>query len=177
MQIKGNLSGQGRAGFMMILFITACSSPKYGTHFQEYNTKALSISSSMPTTLSTTFEVDKSSLFTSSIHPAPSFSNNRNAIQLKNLQKTNKESSFTNSEKCFVNLIKNNNQYLKTRKSFHIENTYEMPRWRYLSMAGILLFSGIVLVALSSASTFLGVLATLAFTGALVYLILWMIKK
>ncbi len=161
----------------MILFITACSSPKYGANFQEFNTKALAISASMPKTLSSTFEVDKNSLLTSSIHPAPFFSNSLNPIQLKNLRGNNKVTSSTNTRMGFNNQTKNINQYSKTRKSFHIENTYEMPRWRYLSIAGLLLFSGLVLVAFSSSASFLGVMATLAFTAALVYFILWMIKK
>lgn len=52
----------------------------------------------------------------------------------------------------------------------------DMPRWRYLMWAGVLFLAGLIFVAFSSAEI-LGILSTLAFTGALVFLILWIIKK
>lgn len=165
----------------MILFTTACSSSKYGAHFRGYNEQLLSVSpieKPANTLRSPLFDMDNSNLQAASARLTIQSGSATNATQFRPPQQINEPSvTVTRVELATPVNYRTSNQYSPRRKSLHVEKIKEMPRWRYLSMAGILLVSGILLVAFSSAATFLGVLATVAFTAALVYFILWMIKK
>ncbi len=68
-------------------------------------------------------------------------------------------------------------KFRKAEQPDRAKTTNDMPRYKYLSWAAILALAGIVFVAFSSSASILGILASIAFTGALVFFILWLVKK
>lgn len=166
----------------LVMFM-GCASHRYGAHFHEYSEvnpiNTLGTSSSSMEQKIAGIRMDESNTVASlrndpmvwpeqpasrnmmTLHPndvKPSEPNKRTIAPIKKVRK-------------MVLLSK------QADKPDSIESKKEMPRYKYLRWSGFLLLAGILFVAFSASATILGVMGTLAFTGALVFFILWILKK
>lgn len=161
------------------MIIVGCASHRYGAYFQD-DTKVNSANYSLA--VASTNRIHEMHEKNISVPPAVApLRNEGNPMNKQDV--TIKESKHTFTlRKTEIKLIKQELKkavlnYERTDKPDSIESIKEMPRYKYLTWSGILALVGIVLVAFSASAGAVGVLATIAFTGALIFLILWILKK
>lgn len=170
---------------MSVILIMGCSSHRYGAHFNDYQ-KFNSINpppwgSSLGSDQVPLKNQDKPPLLTSLRSDLVLL--DEPGEQLTLVIPTDIKSNYSYPlSKSEIKSIKREVpkrvlNYERTGKAYSISRIKEMPRYKYLSWAGILLLVGILFVAFSAAASALGVLGTVAFTGALVFFILWILKK
>jgi hypothetical protein len=171
---------------IFIIITTSCSSHRYGAYFNDTS------KSSRSNHLGEEREI-------ASISKAQSYAPNKDELLAttenkpmikteKNLQTGLAKNQIHASKKvnqlshAEIKSIKHEikeaaSKFRKAEKPDRILTTNDMPRYKYLTWAAGLLLAGLLFVAFSSSASVLGVLASLAFTGALVFFILWLVKK
>ncbi len=182
---KSNACGRARVLPMMsVILIMGCSSQRFGAHFNDYQ-KVNSINAP-PGASSGSDQVplekrDGPPLLTS-LRSDPVLLDEPGeqlTLAIPTDIKSNLSYPLSKSEIKSIKreVTKRVLSYERTSKADSISSIKEMPRYKYLTWAGILVLAGILFVAFSAAASALGVLGTIAFTGALVFFILWILKK
>lgn len=161
------------------MIVIGCASHRYGAYFQDDTKVSLAKSAQAVVSIKGITENPVKSKAEPPL--VASLRNEGNPMNKQDVTIKESKPTFT-LRKTEIKLIKQELKkavlnYKRTGKPDSVESIKEMPRYKYLSWAGILLLVGILFVAFSAAASALGVLGTVAFTGALVFFILWILKK
>lgn len=160
-----------------MIIVIGCSSQRYGAHFQDYQ-RVNTINTAPVAAMENPIE----SRAVASLDNDPALLD----VPHDALQANPPVEAATHPDKPGNRDLKSTKKAIKKivlqyrekeNQPTGIQSTTDMPRYKYLMWTGILALLGIVLVAFSGSGSALGVLATVAFTGALVFFILWIIKK
>ena len=177
-------------GFLIMLIystlLSSCSTHRYGAYFRDTSKSDPGRIQSnnnefINTSIANSTGIDNTSLL-ATLKNEPMIQTNKDIPLNLAHKEVDRSKAFNQLSKIELKAIKREikevtSKYRKSSNPENVSTIHEMPRYKYLTWAGGLLLAGILFVALSSSATFLGYLATLAFTASIVFFILWLVKK